>query len=241
MYSIDNIVTTSTCDKEGNLKLFSAFQMMQDCSEMWIESEPTVKAFFEQSGMTQLLASRQVEIVRVPKFKERLKTVTSVFEVKPMFGFRNTFIYDEQGNVCYKTWSMGAFVDRSTGKLQRIPADVLSTVKVEPKKDMTYGDRRIVLPKEAEFATRAPIPVTRNDIDYNGHMNNANYVRIAMEYLPEGFHYDNVRVEFKRPARLGEAITAQAFLSADNVFYVEMMIDGAVSTILELKRGEYRQ
>ena len=67
MYSIDNIVTTSTCDKNGNLKLFSAFQMMQDCSEMWIDSEPTVKEFFEKSGMTQLLASRQVEIVRVPK------------------------------------------------------------------------------------------------------------------------------------------------------------------------------
>ncbi len=45
MYSIDNIVTTSTCDKDGNLKLFSAFQMMQDCSEMWIESEPGVKTF----------------------------------------------------------------------------------------------------------------------------------------------------------------------------------------------------
>ena len=85
MYSIDNIVTTSTCDKDGNLKLFSAFQMMQDCSEMWIESEPGVKTFFEESGMTQLLASRQVEIVRVPRFKERLRTVTSAFDVKPMF------------------------------------------------------------------------------------------------------------------------------------------------------------
>lgn len=235
MYSIDNIVTTSTCDKDGNLKLFSAFQMMQDCSEMWIESEPTVKEFFDQSGMTQLLASRQVEIVRVPRFKERLKTVTSVFEVKPMFGFRNTFIYDEEGNVCYKTWSMGAFVDRATGKLQRIPAEVLSTVKIEPKKDMTYGDRRIVLPKDAAFTQQAPIAVTHNDIDYNGHMNNANYIRMAVEYLPEGFRYQHVRVEFKRPARFGEAITAKTFLSPDHVFYVEMMIDDAVSTILELK------
>ena len=50
MYSIDNIVTTSTCDNDGNLKLFSAFQMMQDCSEMWIESEPGVKTFFEERG-----------------------------------------------------------------------------------------------------------------------------------------------------------------------------------------------
>ena len=179
MYSIDNIVTTSTCDKDGNLKLFSAFQMMQDCSEMWIESEPGVKTFFEESGMTQLLASRQVEIVRVPRFKERLRTETSVFDVKPMFGFRNTFIYDSDGNVCYKTWSMGAFVDRISGKLQRIPDEVLKTVMIEPKKDMTYGERRIILPQNAAFKEQASVAVTHNDIDYNGHVNNANYIRIA--------------------------------------------------------------
>lgn len=235
MYCIENIVTTSTCDKDGKLKLFSAFQMMQDCSEMWIESEPTVKEFFEKSGMTQLLASRQVEIVRVPKFKEKLKTVTSVFEVKPMFGFRNTFIYDANGNICYKTWSMGAFVDRSTGKLQRIPAEVLSSINIEAKKDMSYADRRIVLPKDIDLKEQAPVVVTTNDIDYNGHMNNANYIRIAVEYLPEGFQYKNVRVEFKRPAKYGEAITPKTYMSTDNVFYVELWIGDHVSTILEMK------
>ena len=235
MYSIDNIVTTSTCDKNGNLKLFSAFQMMQDCSEMWIDSEPTVKEFFEKSGMTQLLASRQVEIVRVPKYKERLKTVTTVFEVKPMFGFRNTFINDAEGNVCYKTWSMGAFVDRTTGRLQRIPQDVLSSVSIEPKRDMTYGERRIILPKDAEFKVHEPVAVTRNDIDYNGHMNNANYIRIVNEYLPEGFKYNSVRVEFKIPARLGQSLVPQTLLTADGTFFVELSLDGKTSTLIEFK------
>jgi hypothetical protein len=40
MYSLKYKVTTSTCDSEGKLKLYSALQMMQDCSEMWIDSEP---------------------------------------------------------------------------------------------------------------------------------------------------------------------------------------------------------
>lgn len=233
MYSIDNIVTTSTCDKDENLKLFSAFQMMQDCSEMWIDSEPTVKAFFEKSGMTQLLASRQVEIVRVPKYKERLKTVTTVFDVKPMFGFRNTFIYDAEGNVCYKTWSMGAFVDRTTGRLQRIPQDVLSSLSIEPKKDMTYGERRIIVPKDAVFEEHESVAVTRNDIDYNGHMNNANYIRIANEYIPEGHIYNNVRVEFKIPARLGQSLVPQTCMTADGTFYVELLLDGKTSTLIE--------
>ena len=235
MYSIDNIVTTSTCDKDGNLKLFSAFQMMQDCSEMWIDSEPTVKEFFEKSGMTQLLASRQVEIVRVPKYKERLKTVTTVFEVKPMFGFRNTFIYDAAGNVCYKTWSMGAFVDRTTGRLQRIPQDVLSSVSIEPKKDMAYGERRIIVPKDAEFKVHEAVAVTRNDIDYNGHMNNANYIRIANEYLPEGYKYNNVRVEFKIHARLGQSLVPQTLSTADGTFFIELSLDGKTSALIEFK------
>jgi hypothetical protein len=46
MYSLNYKVTTSTCDSEGGLKLYSALQMMQDCSEMWIDSEPTVKNYF---------------------------------------------------------------------------------------------------------------------------------------------------------------------------------------------------
>ena len=97
MYSLTYKVTTSTCDSEGKLKLYSALQMMQDCSEMWIDSEPEVKDYFLQQNMAQLLATRQVEIVRVPDYKEELTVTTSVYGMKPMFGFRNTFIYDAQG------------------------------------------------------------------------------------------------------------------------------------------------
>ena len=120
MYSLNYKVTTSTCDSEGKLKLYSALQMMQDCSEMWIDSEPSVKQYFTEQNMAQLLATRQVEIIRVPEYKEELKVTTSVYGMKPMFGFRNTFIYDSQGNPCYKTWSMGAFVDKVAGKLKRV-------------------------------------------------------------------------------------------------------------------------
>ena len=57
MYTLDYLVTTSTCDSEGRLKLYSALQMMQDCSEMWIDSEPAARKFFNDNNMTQLLAT----------------------------------------------------------------------------------------------------------------------------------------------------------------------------------------
>ena len=66
---------------------------------MWIDSEPGVKQYFTEQNMAQLLATRQVEIVRVPEYKEELTVTTSVYGMKPMFGFRNTFIYDAEGKL----------------------------------------------------------------------------------------------------------------------------------------------
>jgi acyl-ACP thioesterase len=206
MYSLRYKVTTSTCDSEGRLKLYSALQMMQDCSEMWIDSEPTARKFFNDNNMTQLLATRQVEVVRVPRFKEDLTVTTSIYEVLPMYGFRNTFIRDAKGQPCYRTWSMGAFVDLATGRLARLSDDAIASLTLEPKQEMNYRGRRIILPKQ-DGTVLDPVSVMRADIDYNRHMNNANYVRIAMELLPDGFEVTDMRVEYRIAAKLGGMAT----------------------------------
>lgn len=231
MYSLNYKVTTSTCDSEGKLKLYSALQMMQDCSEMWIDSEPQVKAYFARENMAQLLASRQVEIVRVPDFKEELTVTTSVYGMKPMFGFRNTFIYDAEGKPCYRTWSMGAFVDKANGKLKRVDDTVAGSLLIEPQLEIDYKDRRIILPK-TEGEVLVPVKVMRADIDYNKHLNNANYVRMAMELLPEDFEIKGLRVEYRVAAKLGDMLVPTIY-KHDGVIIVSLSIGEDVSAIIE--------
>ena len=231
MYSLNYKVTTSTCDSDGKLKLYSALQMMQDCSEMWIDSEQGVKDYFEKENMAQLLASRQVEVIRRPSFKEELTVTTSVYGMKSMFGFRNTFIYDAEGLPCYRTWSMGAFVDKGTGKLKKVDDQAISTMLLEPKLDMNYKDRRIILPKEGGTVL-TPVAVQRADIDYNKHVNNANYIRMAMELLPEGFEVKGLRVEYRVPARLNDQLVPTVY-QQDELFIVALNIGNDVSTIIE--------
>ena len=231
MYSLIYKVTTSTCDSEGKLKLYSALQMMQDCSEMWIDSEPQVKDYFARENMAQLLASRQVEIVRVPDFKEELTVTTSVYGMKPMFGFRNTFIYDAEGKPCYRTWSMGAFVDKAYGKLKRVDDTVAGSLLIEPQLEMDYKDRRIILPK-TEGEVLEPVKVMRSDIDYNKHLNNANYVRMAMELLPEDFEIKGLRVEYRVAAKLGDMLVPTIY-KHDGVIIVSLSIGEDVSAIIE--------
>ena len=231
MYSLNYKVTTSTCDSEGRLKLYSALQMMQDCSEMWIDSEPGVKEYFTKENMAQLLASRQVEIIRVPAYKEELTVTTSVYGMKPMFGFRNTFIYDANGKPCYRTWSMGAFVDKSNGKLKRVDDATIASMHLEPQLEMNYRDRRIILPKEGGEKVE-PIKVLRDDIDYNRHMNNANYIRVAMELLPTAFEVKGLRVEYRIAAKLGDTLTPTVY-QKDDGFVVALSIDTEVCAIME--------
>ena len=234
MFSLNYKVTTSTCDSEGKLKLFSALQMMQDCSEMWIDSEPEVKAYFARENMAQLLASRQVEIMRVPSYKEELTVTTSVYGMKPMFGFRNTFIYDADGRPCYRTWSMGAFVDKVTGKLKRVDDRVANSLLIEPQLEMNYRDRRIILPKD-NGETFAPVKVMRADIDYNRHVNNANYIRMAMELLPDDFETKWLRVEYRVAAKLGDTLTPTVFGIKDG-FVVALAIGSEACAIVEFTR-----
>ena len=231
MYSLKYKVTTSCCDSEGNMKLYSALQMMQDCSEMWIDSVPMVKQYFAEQNMAQLLATRQVEVVRVPGFKEELTVTTSVYEVKPMFGFRNTFIYDAEGRPCYKTWSMGVFVDKAAGKLKRVDDVTIQSMTLDPKLDMDYRDRRIILPKEGGEVLE-PVRVLRADIDYNRHMNNANYVRVAMELLPEGFEVRGLRVEYRVAAKLGDVLVPTLY-RIDGGLIVALSVGNETSAIIE--------
>ena len=231
MYSLKYKVTTSTCDSDGKLKLYSALQMMQDCSEMWIDSEPGVKLYFAEQNMTQLLATRQMEVIRVPKYKEELTVATSVYGMKSMFGFRNTFIFDAEGKPCYKTWSMGAFVNKTTGKLKRVDDVTIQSMALEPQLDMNYKDRRIILPK-TEGEVLEPIKVLRADIDYNKHLNNANYVRMAMELLPGNFVVNGLRVEYRVAAKLGDMLVPTIYRIGDLII-ISLSIDNNVSAIIE--------
>lgn len=218
MFTFPAIVRPSACDKNGRLKLFAAFQMFQDCSELWMESEPYLKQRYLEEGRAQLLASRQVQIVRVPNFGERLTVSTSIWECQPLFGYRNTIIRDVQGQPCYVTWSLGAFVDHNTGALRKLSQDIIDSLTYDEKYPMEYQDRKIVLPKAVEPEILTPVPVTRDDIDYNNHVNNAQYIRIALECVDASFEPKGVRVEWKRAAHLGDTLTPQRMVEDDKVF-----------------------
>ena len=234
MFQLSRTVCASMTDRHGSLKLFSAIQMMQDCSEYWKESEPDFRKCLEENGAAQLLVFRQVEILRVPRLYEKLTCSTSVFDCKGANGFRNTIISDAAGNPCYISWSQGAFVNATSGRLLRVPAEVIARLRLSPRYEMNYRSRKIELPA-GNLIPLPPVSVQRNDIDYNQHVNNAQYVRMALEYVPEGFEIGSLRVEYKRPVRYG-SLLQPSLLEHSHTLYVVLSENDKVCCVIEFSR-----
>ena len=231
MFFIHEICTPTRVDENKNLKLFSAFQMINDCCDMWFDSEPVLKNYFLEKNKTQMATFRQVDVIRVPKMGEKLTISTSLYRCEKYFGFRNDIIRDEQGNPCYLSNSMGVGIDLNTNKLGTLPPEILQTLTFDKMYDMEYKDRKIRLPK-IEPTEMPTVKVKRNDIDYNHHMNNCQYIRIALEIIPKGFSPKSVRVEYKTPVKLDDVLTPLLY-SIDGVCYVVLKCGETTAAIME--------
>jgi acyl-ACP thioesterase len=187
------------------------------------------------NNLIMILVNRQVEVRRMPLYKERLTVETTVYECKGAFGVRNTCIYDEAHTICLASWATGAFVDRQTARPFRLPAEIAGGIVIDPKIEMNYAGRRIDLPG-AEGEKFPPMPVTLLDIDFNRHMNNGRYIKAAMGFLPDDFSIAGFRVEYKKPAAKGELLYPCVKTTGAGAIYILLTgADGNPYTVMEFQ------
>lgn len=204
------------------MRLTGAMDIIQDCSLLWIESEPSFRDFLVGNNRGIFIVSRQVDIVRLPAYGEKITVKTNIFACKSFLGYRNTVLYGEDGQPCLLTWSVGAFVNRDTGSLARLPQSEIDRLTIEDKIDMEYLDKKIILPDMPGKRLEA-VAVRRNDIDMNRHMNNAKYIEVALEFLPEDFTIHRLRVEYKAPAKPGDLLYPKLIKPPSTTWYMLLL------------------
>lgn len=222
MYSYKTQVTASHTGIDGYQTPVSVLSMLQDCSQLWLDSEPAMKKHLEDSNLTMIIASRQVDFLKWAPQATSLIAKTSVYDCNGFMGYRNTALYGEDGTPYAKSWSAGIFLGRETGKPSRLPKEVFEAVTCEEKLSMEYLDKRIDLPA-TEPKTYPSIAVQRADIDFNKHVNNTHYIRMAYEYLPEDMPLSRLRVEYKTAAKRGDLLVPHVYESGDGAVCVSLL------------------
>ncbi len=102
-----------------------------------------------------------------------------------MFASRQYFIKDENGDYLVQADSLWVLIDIQTRKPLRITEEDSSVYKPEPIFDNIKASRKIRF--SSERTKLESFKVLKTYIDSNGHMNNANYLRAAEEFLPTNF------------------------------------------------------
>ena len=86
---------------------------------------------------------------------------------------------------------------------------------VEEPLDIPYEGRKIRLPEETDDLEA--FPVRKYHIDTNEHVNNCQYVQMALEFLPDDLQIAQLRVEYKKAAVLGDMIYPKLSKEADRI------------------------
>jgi len=160
-----------------------------------------------------ILSSWQIVLRRRPKIGEAITVATWATGFEGIYGIRNFEMKDEQGQTAACANSIWVYMDMQAGRPAKPSEEHVRLYDIEPALDIEYAPRKIKLPNQCQDG---PVfPVRKYHIDTNGHVNNCQYVQMALEALPAEAKVRQVRVEYKKAAVFGDEILPKLAVEED--------------------------
>ncbi len=204
MYTFKSRVRYSEIDATGTLSLNGVINYMQDCSTFQSEDLGVGIEYLKSKHRAWLLNSWQIVIHRYPKLCEEIEIGTQAYDFSSMFGHRNFILRDSNNQVLAVANSLWILVDTITGHPVKIRKEDVDIYGSGQPLEMEYAGRKILLPKEME--EQNSFIVESYHIDTNNHVNNGQYVQMAMTCIPQQVTITQIRAEYKRQALLHDTI-----------------------------------
>ena len=207
MYTFDSRIRYSEVDKNGKLTIESLIDYFQDCSTFQTQDGPASMEYLRQRNLAWVVTSWQIEIKRLPKLCEYVTIGTIPHKLKGFFGVRNFFMDTKEGErlaVANSVWTLFDFEKLAPS---RITPEIVAAYPLGPCLEMDYADRKIHVPEDGERITAEEIVVKNHHLDTNNHVNNGQYIKMAMDAIPDkDLAVSSMRVEYRKQARLGDVL-----------------------------------
>lgn len=233
MYTMDGRIRYSEIDHNGTITLPGIINYFQDCSNFQSEDIGLGMERLKEKKKAWILSYWQVIVKRYPKLGERITVSTFATGFKGAFGNRNFVLQDAEGRQVACANSLWVFMDVEKGRPVRPEKEDIEPYGQEEPLDMPYEGRKIALPEMME--DRPSFPVRKYHIDTNEHVNNCQYVQMAMEMIPKNRQVQQLRVDYKKSAVLGDMIYPKVVEEPERTVIELCDEDGGVYAVLELK------
>jgi len=221
IYTLPSRVRFSEIDEHKNMTLYALINYLQDCATFHGEAAGVGIDHNLAENHAWMIADLQLSVHRYPKFGEEILVSTWSHGFRGMIGYRDFSIETPNGELLAAAASNWVFMDIEKQIPVRVPMDQIEAYGVhqEKKIEEDLGKRKVRIPEEGTDHTT--FTIQEYHLDTNRHMNNGQYVRIARKYLPVGMEVHHMRLEFKKQAFLGDAITPRV-AEADGKYIITL-------------------
>ena len=157
-----------------------------------------------RTGVCWLLSSWRVELLARPAWRSHLTVRTWPRSLDGFLSDRDFLVYYGEA-LAAKATSRWLLMNAATGRIARITEKIRGAYALDSRAlydTPVPSNGRTPAGTPAAFSTVAG----RRDIDTNHHVNNAQYVELAREVLPEEIRVKELRAEYKKAAVLGDKV-----------------------------------
>ncbi len=236
MYTFQSRIRYSEVGPDGKLTLESLLDYFQDVSTFHSEDLGLGVGYLKEKNMVWVLSSWQIVVERYPMLCEKVITGTAPYEFKGFVGYRNFWMETEAGERLAYANSIWSLMDTVKKAPAKPTAEMLEGYRLAEKLPMDYAPRKISMPGGGK--REEELSVKTHHLDTNGHVNNGQYVRMAMGYIPADFQIRQMRAEYKKQAVLHDRIMPVTAVSEEKTLYTVSLNaeDGKPYSIVEFRR-----
>ena len=232
MYTFDSRVRYSETGEEGLLSLPAIVDYFQDVSTFQSEDLGIGIDFLKEKDLLWVMSAWQVVVHRYPALGEKIRIGTIPYELRGFMGLRNFFMDTEDGERLAEENSVWSLINHKKGVPVRVLPEMVEKYDVKERLQMDYAPRKIAVPQGG--IRQEPFRVERQHLDGNHHVNNGQYISMAMAYLPENFAIRQMRAEYKKSALLHDIVVPIIVTEADRVTVSLCSEDEAPFVVVEL-------
>lgn len=175
----------------------------------------------KSNKLVWVLLDWKLEIIKRPKYGQIITINTWSKEAKKCYCHRDFEILDDKDNLIGKATSKWVLIDTEKNRITKVTDDVVLSYEPEINKSVFKDEELEKLIENENNEKTAEYLVRRIDIDVNKHMHNLNYLHVAYEALPEEVYekgeFNNVRITYKKEAKLGDNIKAYYSIKNEKV------------------------
>lgn len=206
IYHYTSRVRYSEIGEDGNMTLFSLFNNFQDCCTFHGEEAGVGLDWNMEHRQGWVIANVQCVLKRMPRFGEYLEIATWASGFRGMIARRNFRMENTSGELLAEAATEWIFMDLDSRKPIRIPQEQADAYGIHPEEVLhnDCGGRKVRMPEDG--IRERSFQIQEHHLDTNGHVNNAQYIRMALPYLPAGMAVRRLRVEYKTQALLGDTV-----------------------------------